>query len=352
MRKILLFILSITLVFTLSAFLFSCGDETGDAEPCVTHKDEDENGICDVCKESVIEIPKAPEAVNVSFTVKDQDGVTVPSVTIIFTEKGKNDATPVNAVSGADGKFEIKLLPATYTIDCDYNMDEIGYYFLDTNEIKIEEGKGALDILLVNNNPNGTEARPYPLSVGDNQITIPAGKAYNYIVYRAVNLIASIESAGIKVTYAGNEMLPDSENKINFAFNGTDTNSVEKLVIENTTSAELSLNVVINSAPGTLGNPYVVEELGVEVSKDGLTSNDMIYYSYTATFTGTLTLTVTSESTNAAMASNSKQVTTLGENSSTISFDVSEGDIVIIDIVSEVEENATVSFILTDTTAE
>ena len=352
MRKILLFILSIALVFSLSAFLFACGDETVSEEPCEIHKDEDENGICDVCKEVILEIPKGPEEVNVSFTVKDQDGVTVPSVKIAFVEKGKTDAVAVVGTSGTDGKFTAKLFTATYTLDCNYDVDSIGYYFLDTTEIKIEEGKTELDIILINNTPNGTEDRPYPLSVGDNEITIPAGKSYHYIVYRAVNLIASIEASGIKVMYGDAQYTPDSENKINFAFNGTDTNSVENLVIENTTSEEITFNVAINSAPGTLGNPYTVEELGVEVSKDGITSKDIIYYSYTATFTGTLTLTVTSEGTNAAMASNYKQVTTISENSNVISLEVSEGDRVIIDLASAVEENAVISFILTATAVD
>ena len=350
MKRILYFILSITLVLSLSAFLFSCGEEEPEEPeilgPCTEHKDEDENGICDVCKEITVVIPAAPTEVTVEFTVKDHEGEIVPGVTVTFTEKGKNDATPISATGDAAGKFTAKLIPATYKLTCDYNSDEIGYYFLDTTELKVEATTTALDVVLVNNNPNGTEARPFPLSVGDNEVTLPAGEAYYFVVYRAVNLIANIESAGIKVTYRGAEYLPDADNKMSFSFLGTDTNSVENLKIENVTDAEISFSVNVNSKLGTLGNPFVIESLGAEISKSGITSDDIIYFTYTATDTIKLVLTVTSDSTYATMLCNSVQVTTIGEGSNVISMEVNAGDVVVIDLATSIEENATISFIL------
>ena len=106
MKKILYFILSVTLALSLSTFLFSCGGEEPEEPeipgPCTEHKDEDENGICDVCKQITVEIPEAPSEVTVTFTAMDQDGLTVQGITFIFTDKGKVDATPVTAVSGAN----------------------------------------------------------------------------------------------------------------------------------------------------------------------------------------------------------------------------------------------------------
>lgn len=347
MKKILYFILSIALVLSLSAFLFSCGEEEPEVPgPCAEHKDEDENGICDVCKQVTVEIPEAPSEATVTFTAKDQDGLTVQGITFIFTEKGKANATPITAVSGANGQLTVKLLTATYTLDCDYDIETVGYYYLDTSEVKVEKNTTALDILLVNNTPNGSVDRPFPLSVGDNEITIPAGESYNFIVYRAVNLIASIEAAGLKVNYNGAEYSSDAENKIEFSFLGTDVNSAESLSIVNTSTNEVSFTMQIDSAPGTYGNPYVIESLGTEISKSGLTSDDTVYYSYTATDTVRLVLTVTSENTYAAMLANSVQVNTSGEGTNVISIEVNAGDTVLIDLSSTVEENATVSFVL------
>ena len=198
MKKILLLILSLALVFSLSAVLFSCGG--GGEEPktpgaCTVHKDKDDNGICDVCKQPTVELPEPPAEVSVSFTVKDQDGTVVSGVTFSFTEKGNAQATLVSATSDTSGKLIVKLLPATYTLDCDYNAEEIGYFFLETTEIKVEESTVALDILMENRTPNGTEARPFPIGVGDNELTLPAGKAYYYVVYHAVDLLESKKMA-------------------------------------------------------------------------------------------------------------------------------------------------------------
>jgi len=348
MKKILVLILSLVLIFSLSAFLYSCGDEQGPETPgpCTEHKDEDENGICDVCKQPTIDIPEAPSEVTVSFTVKDQDGATVPGVTFTFTEKGNAAATPVNATSDTSGKLSAKLVPATYKLDCEYNAEEIGYYFLDTTEIKVEATTTALDIRMENRTPNGTESRPFPLSVEDNAIGIPAGKTHYYVVYHAVNLLASIECGGIKVTYGGAEYLPDAENKIDFAFLGTDTNSVELIKIENVTDSAIDATLKIYSAPGSYSNPYVIEDLSAEISKSGLASKDIVYYSYTATASGKLTLTVTSGNTHASMTSNYVQVSTHSENSNVISIDVAAGGTVMIDLATTIEENATISFTL------
>ncbi len=347
MKKVLLFILCMLLACSLSLALSSCGDGGSETPgPCAEHEDEDENGICDVCKQPTIELPEGPAEVSVSFTVKDQDGAAVPGVSFTFTEKGATDATPITATGDANGRFTLKLTAATYKLDCDYDAEKIGYFFLDTTEIKVEESTVAIDILMENTNPNGTEARPFPLTVGDNEIKIAAGEGCYYVLYHAVNLLCEMEAVGIKVTYGGAEYLPDADDKIDFAFLGTDTNSVEVVKIENVGTAEITFNAKIYSTPGSYGNPYIIEDISGEISKSGLSSKDMVYYSYTATADGTFTLTVTSENTHASMLCGYVQVTTVSENSNVISIEVKEGDVVVIDLATTLEENATISFTL------
>ena len=348
MKKILLLMLTLVLVFSLITALTSCGGDDGEGSSgeCTDHIDDDENGICDVCNEPTIELPEPPSEVTVTLTVKDQDGVAVPQVTFTFTEKGNNSATPVVATSGSDGKLTAKLKTATYRIDCDYDPEAIGYYFLDTTEIKVEKTTTALNILMENRTPNGSESRPFPVSVGEQTVSIPSGKSYYYVVYHAVDLLASINGAGIKVSYGGAEYSPGAENKIDFAFLGTDTNSVEVIKIENLASSAVSVDINIYSAPGTHGNPYVIEDISAEITKSGLTSKDVVYYSFTSETAGKLTLTVTSADTHASMTSSYVQVSTHSENSNVISINVAAGGTVVIDLATSVDENATISFTL------
>ena len=267
--------------------------------------------------------------------------------TVIFSSKDDNSTDePVTGVSTDDGKLTVTLAIGSYFVLYDYDTSVLGYYISDTSEINVTKDTKALPLYLVNNNPDGSTDRPYALSVGENIIELPAGTAYHYIVYRAVKLFVTVEGEGVKVVYGENEYTPN-DGVIVFDLLGADTNSVEGFVIENTLDAETAVSVVINSVPGTSGNPLVIETLGEEISKGGLTSNDIVYYSYTATKSGTLTITVISEATAASMINsrNSVAVSTESEQTNVIELEVEEGDVIIIDFATTVKENATITFI-------
>ena len=339
MKKLLILLLSLALLASCAIFMVSCGDD-----PCTEHTDADENGMCDVCNEAMIN-PETPTELTVAFTLKDQDGAVVPGVEICFAPRGAVDAEGnVYATSGADGKCSAKLKTGTYRVSADYDVDEIGYYFLDTTEIKVTKDTAALDILMTNNNPNGTERRPYPLSVGDNALTVPAGESVYYVIYRAVNLIANVTASGIKVEYKGAEYIPDQNNNITFSFTAADTNSVELIKITNTGASESGVDFAISSIPGSLGNPFVITALGEEIAKSGVNKDSTVYFTYTSTVSGTLVLTVTSDNTHAAMQNGSYQVSTASEDSMVISLTVAVGDEVVIDIGTASDVAATISF--------
>ena len=344
MKKIIALLLALTLVFSCGLLMTSCGDSTD--EPCTEHTDKDENGICDVCDEPLIKPEETPDPVNVTFTIKDQEGAVVPNVEITFTPRGAIDEEEAIAIVGDEnGTLTASLIPGTYFLSADYDSS-VGYYFLATTEIKVEKTTASLEILMENTTPNGTEGRPFPLSsVEGNELVIPAGATQYFVVYRAVNLIADITASGVTVTYGGTDYTPDADNKISFSFLGTDTNSVETVVITNTSGVDETVLVEITSVPGTLGNPFEITELGGEISKN-VAAKSTVYFSYVATEAGTITLTVTSDATSAAMQNGSIQVSTTGEGSDVISIDVAAGDEVIIDASTSVSEDAVVTFTL------
>ena len=349
MKKFIMLLLCISLIACCAAYMVSCGD---DEELCTVHTDNDENGMCDVCNVSMIN-PNAPSAVSVTFTVKDQDGIAVPSITLTFSAYGALDnEEPVTVTSGTDGKCTVKLKPAKYHVSADYDVETVGYYTLQTPEVKIESSTSAVDILMENNTPNGTESRPYTLSVGNNALSVPAGKSVYYILYRAVALVADVTASGVKIEYNGAEYTPDANNKINFAFIGEDFNSVANVKITNTGSQDASISFGINSVEGTLGNPHVISALGEQITNNEVAKGDTVYYSYTATKSGTLVLTVASADTSAAMQNNSYQVSTSSENSMTISLAVSAGDEVIINLTSSADENPELVFTVNLESAE
>jgi len=347
MKKFLILLLALALVFSCAMLMVSCGDEE---EPCTEHIDSDDNGICDRCEASMI-APSGKTEVDVTLTVKDHEGAAVSGVTLTLTESGAiNGEGAVSAVSGTDGKCTLKLKTGVnYLVSADYNVDEIGYYSLTTTKVSIEESTTTLDIIMENKTPNGTESRPYNLSVEENSLTVPAGESVYYILYRAFNLVANVSATDIKIEYEGAEYIPDANGKISFPFLGEDMNSVANVKITSTGSSDAAVSFVVEALPGTLGNPFKLGtgDLGEEISNTDQEKGETVYYSFKAETAGTLTLTVTSQDTHAAMQNNSYQISTTEAESLTISLEVAVGDEVMINLTSSAEENAVISFTVT-----
>ena len=342
MKKIVSILIALLLAVCCGLAMTSCGGEDG---PCTEHVDADDNGMCDKCDSSML-VPSGKVEVNVTLTVKDHEGAVVPSVTVTLTERGAIDgAGAVSGTSGADGRLTAKLRSdSTYLVSVEYDPDTVGFYTLTTTEIAVPKSSTAFDIIMENKTPNGTEARPYNLSVESNALTIPAGETVYYILYRAYNLVANVTASNIKVEYNGTESTPDENGLISFPFVGTDTNSVANIKITSTGAADEAVDFLIESFPGTIGNPYNITSLGEEIVNTDVEKGSTVYYSFKAEAVGTLTLTVTSAYTHASMQNNSYQTSTTEADSMTISLDVAAGDEVMINLTTSADENAVISF--------
>ena len=362
MKKIFLLLLCLALAISSAVIMTACGDdpctEHVDAdkngkcdncdadvkpEPCTEHTDADGDYLCDECGAAVL--PEGPVQVDVTFTVKDDEGDLLAGISAILTHGEDSTYNVTTSASGADGKITAKLYTGTYSVSYDYDTDAIGYYFGDTTTITVSESATALELLLVDNNPNGTADKPFVISADANEVTIPASTSYNYIVYRAVDLyFDATGAAGVKVSYKDVEYTADAEGKIYFALLGTDTNSVESLVIENTTAADVSFTVTIASKPGTQGNPLILESVGTAVTTEPLGADDIVYYSYTATASGAFTVTIGTDGAYVSMLNtrNSQSVNSASDaDDGVLVLEVNEGDVIIIDLSSGATGDAT-----------
>ncbi len=311
MKKLLTLLLSLTMSFGAAALIGGCGDN-------VESSTAGESSVVEQAKQ-----------VKVFFTVKDQDSLTIANVKVTFTDE---NGDTVSATSDANGKFTLDLKEGEYSVDYDNEYETLGGYYLpETTRITVAEDLNSMDLLMVNNTPNGTLGREFALMVDANEITIPANTAYYYIVYRAVNLYADIEGEGAKVTYRETEYVADGAGEIFFALLGTNTNSAEILLIENTTETEQTYVVTVQAAPGSQTNPYVLS-LDEDVTTKALVSGETVYYTYTATAAGTLTLTKMTERTHLSMTnvSNSLTANTAEDEDGVIELAVNVGDEIII----------------------
>lgn len=168
------------------------------------------------------------------ITVKDQDGLFVgDAIVSIYDNLGDVIKTLTTnsegkAVCSLKGKYfvDIDSLPNGYT-------DNLPYTELIENTV----------ITVNNNNPNGTEKRPYSLSNGLTTVEINANEQIFYTVSFGDNRTFRIRNTtGIKVTYGNNSYTPNGENEINFIM---DKNQQTSLIVENTSNDSLSVTVEV-----------------------------------------------------------------------------------------------------------
>ncbi|MBQ9070148.1 MAG: hypothetical protein IJY23_02195 [Clostridia bacterium] len=352
MKKILLLILMLALSISMLA---ACDNGEDDNEngndndgnnittPCVEHTDDNGDHICDVCEEIIFE---EDVEVTVELNIKDTDGLPLCGVKAIFTDEDGNIV--ISGESDADGKASATLYVGRHSVTYDYDSASLGYYLSETTSVQVAKDTTTLELYLMDNNPDGTAEKPYAISADDESITIGANTSYYYIIYRAVDVSFELSGEGVKVTYGENVYTPDGDGKIKFALLGEDTNSVASLLIENTTAAEKTYSVKVESVPGSYGNPFVIESVGATVTTATITSDDIVYYSYTASADGTFTVTLTSEKSSISMtnARNSQNANTSSEaETQTISLTVKEGDVILIDCSTTAKDGVVVTFV-------
>lgn len=312
----------------------TCGADVPAEDECTEHIDADGDYLCDECGAAVI--PKTPAQVDVTFTVKDDEGDVLAGITVILANEENDEYNVTTAASDAEGKITAKVYVGSYSVYYDYDTDALGYYLTQTGTITVTDETTALELFLIDNNPNGTLEKPYIISAGENSITIPASTSYNYIIYRAVNLyFGATGAAGAKVTYGECEYTADESGKIDFALLGTDTNSAETLVIANTTEAEITITVEIKSAPGTYGNPIEIETVGEAIVTDPIAKGTTLYYTYTATESGFFYIEVGTASAYISMQNtrNSNSVNSVSDiEDGKIKLMVTAGDVLMIDV--------------------
>lgn len=340
MKRFLLLILCLALSVAMLAFMTSCGDDdTGDSgngenggddgngdNACTEHYDGAGDGVCDLCGDTM-----PSETSSVKFTVKDQDGAKISGVTVIFTSKTDSKNVVKTAVSGADGVVTAELKHGIYNLDYEYDNSVTGYFLIDTYTVTISADTKTLDLLLINNTPNGTVSRPYPIDIGENAIDIASKKTDNFIVYHAINLYVTIEGEGIKVTYNGEEKTAEG-GVISFDLIGEDTNASAIISIENLTESKASVLLTVNGKPGTHSNPVAIDELGVTFSTEGY-EVETVYYTYTAEADGTFCVKLTSENSFIRLQNNitSNDSENNADEDGVTSITVKAGDIVMLD---------------------
>lgn len=311
----------------------------GNKTPDCTHVDKDDDYLCDLCGEHFDDGDEAPEQPvvttnDVTFIVK-LDDETVLSGAKFAIVRGESR---IDLESDANGKASATLERLAYSIE--YDTDTLPQYCMpDTFGFKVEEGTHEVTLIVVDNTPNGTAAKPFPMLESEIPVTIGANQELIY-VYRGSSMkILSLDNADVIVSYGDEERNASTDNPIYVI--PSDIGKATYITLKNPTNEEISCTLHFDAPLGSNENPIAIDESGATVT---VNNEKTVYYSYTVANDGVITLNCDNERnsitlTRIIMKNGEPIPQTVQTNGlSSISMEVKEGDVITIG-VSALEAN-------------
>ena len=320
MKKLLIICLASAMMLSLA----SCKDND------CTHVDADDDYLCDNCGENFDdgdESENQPTAsdIKVSFLVKLDDGTPIAGVKFTVARGEKS----FDLVSAQDGTASLSVPAGAYSISYDYDtLPE--YCTPDLFGVKVQEGMGVVNLLIVNNTPDGSMAKPFPVLEAETDITVEAGEKL-YFTYRGSSMKTLIlNTPALSVEYGGETYTAvDGVVKIVII---PDIGVVTTFAITNNTADAVSTVLHMESPLGSNENPI---ELSSSAGSSTVSEEQIIYYKWVADKSGVLVLTCDNEKNNISMTKTLENdilviAQTAGDKASYMV--VSEGDEILIGV--------------------
>ncbi len=275
-----------------------------DNATCTNHTDVDGNSLCDVCGQAVAvdsttEAETIAESVSgaetqptttpiekmITVTLADQDGAPIPGIELTMTPKAGGD--PIRLTTGTTGTADVTLHVGDYTV----TYGELPIYHLGgTSQISVTDETEGILLEVQNNTPNGTEERPFIINEEHTTVKIPAGASYCFSMFGGKGRILTIENAQVEVKVGETTYAPDSNGYIEVPIVSESDRDRVHFTVTSKATAELSLELIVQSKPGTMENPIQVQALNTPVSAS-VPRDGIIYYVWTATLDGLVTVT-------------------------------------------------------------
>ncbi len=394
-RRLLYVLFALCLIAGFAFAAVSCGDK-GDTKPCETHKDENKDGKCDVCSAEVeLNVPKCDECVDETGLDGEPDGacdvcgecikhfdkdgnnicyfcgkVINPPVDAVFSVKGENDAAlsellPDSEITvvirkgatevfknklDASGSVKVSLVPGEYSIEVSGFPD--GWYCDGMSKsITVSAEKASFDFTAVDNNPDGSEKKPYFVATNKVTVDFEPGETLNYNTKGSKKYLI-ISNANAYVTYNGIKFTPNENGLIRVPIEPMlndagqlDTNSYTPFTITNTSDSVNNILAEFEIQPGSSEDPFKAE-LDTAYSTV-ITSENTVFYKWKSILKGYLVLDCNSDGGYVMMHNvTSCEVTGFTDGKGKLYLRVSKGDEIMIAVSTNSEEETDVGFML------
>lgn len=240
------------------------------------HRDADDDGICDKCSapytdgDDTGKNSSTDTSVTCTFTVQTDDRTFAAGVAFTLSSQ----ANTYSLVSDENGQVTAKIEPAVYTVSYDYDTlpDACSP---DVYSIDVKSAT-AITLLLIDNTPDGSEEKPFPLTE-DEKITLAANAELYYTYRGSETVILQIESENVRIVYNGTTYEP-VDGVVSVSLDHQNFSSITfsiKNVGTETVQAELKLTYPL----GSRGNPILLSE---NATTANVPENGEVYYKWIA----------------------------------------------------------------------
>ena len=310
-------------------------EQTTAVPSCTSHRDANDDGKCDMCQKAFDDgIEVAPETtVECTLTVASDKGETLGGIAFTLKSAKKEYAL----TSGADGSVKAELATGTYSVIIAEGVLPEGFLLMSsTVEIKADAAAVAIDV--VDNNPDGSPAKPFFVTDEAIAISIEAGTELHYSYRGAAVRILTIAHAGLEIVYRGNTVSTvDGVVSLTIV---PEMGAMQAFVVKNTTGEKIETTMTLASPLGSMENPITFVGSSVSAS---VPVGDAVYYAWTADRNGVLLVSSENPLNNISLTNTATYAvseSTFGGAGAYIA--VSAGEVVQIAIGSTDEENAVV----------
>ena len=284
MKRFLILLLALTLVLSFA----SCKNDKdkGNENVCEGHVDADDDYLCDKCGANYDDGDEAPDVVlpteyEITFVVKLDNGEVVSGVKFTITRGAKS----FDLVSDSSGKAVQKLEAGPYAISYDYEtLPE--YCTPDTFGFRVEEGTSEVILIVSDNTPDGSVAKPFPIQEKETEITLEPGQEINFVYRGATTKKLTINADGISVIYDGNTYNSE-DGSVSLDFY-PEIGKETRFSVKNNNDEAVTTVMSLIAPLGSNENPIILtENQGSALVSD----EETVYYKWIASADGVIVLT-------------------------------------------------------------
>lgn len=259
---------------------------------CPGHVDANDDYLCDNCGEHYDDgdevKPSENNDVEVTFTVLLDNGQPLSGVKFTLTRGDKT----YSLISGADGTVKQSISPTTYLLS--YDAETLPEYcWIDIPGVKIEDSTTSVTITVIDNKPDGSLNKPFPVNAEEPEITLNAGEEFYYSCHAASLVYISINSKDLEVVY--NDVIytySEEDRAIIVPVVSGDVETPCIFLVRNKSGNSVSATMEIYAPLGSYDNPH---KLTGNTATAEVASEGTVYYVYTAEKDGILVVTSTTE---------------------------------------------------------